>query len=149
MINIETTREYCCEDISLIENCDKALNDVNTVWVVHHRKGEKTSKEQLIEDGMYYHRPASELIFLHPIEHFLVHNPTAKFLYRDSDGVVRKRSNSSKKNRQHGKGYLYQKRGRGCWRVRWTKNGKVHDVSTNCLDRSEAEQKVVSIISSR
>lgn len=147
MINIRETRKYCCEDISLIENCVKAMNDKEVVWHVHHRKGEKQSREQLIEDGLYYDRPASELIFLHPLEHYLVHNPNAKFIYVDSDGVVKKRDVTSRPKRPHGKGYLYQKvKGRGCWRVRWTVNGHRHDENTHCLDREEAEKVAPSII---
>lgn len=146
MINIRETRKYCCEDISLIENCVKAMNDKEVVWHIHHRKGEKQSRGQLIEDGLYYDRPASELIFLHPLEHKLIHHPNAKFLYMDEEGVVRMKDNTSKTNRQHGKGYLYRKRGRGCWRVRWTINGKRHDVSTGCLDYKEANLKAVELI---
>jgi hypothetical protein len=31
---------------------------------------------------------------------------------------------------KHGEGTLYKKRGRGCWRVRWMFEGKLHDEST-------------------
>lgn len=148
MINVELAKRYCCEDISHIENCTKALDDIETVWIVHHRNGEKVSKEYLITHGLYYNRPASELIFLHPLEHFILHNPNAKYLYRDSDGVVKKRLNTSRHNREHGKGYLYQKRGRGCWRVRVTIHGKTRDISTHCIDRNEAELKSQEIIES-
>ena len=148
MINIDLAKKYCCEDISKIENCTRALKDSEVTWHIHHKLGEKIPKEQLMEDGMYYDRPASELIFLHPLEHKLVHHPNAKFLYMDEEGIVRIRENTAKTNRQHGKGYLYRKRNRGCWRVRWTINGKRHDVSTGCLDRDEADEKAIMIISS-
>lgn len=41
---------------------------------------------------------------------------------------------------RHGEGYLYQKRGRGCWRVRWTFQGKAHDESTGTEDYDKAKR---------
>jgi len=41
---------------------------------------------------------------------------------------------------KHGDGYLYQKRGRGCWRVRWTFEGKHHDESTGTTDLDKARK---------
>lgn len=70
---------YCCEDLSLIENYDKAVNDNTQIWRCHHRleiqddgKIIYTSK-QLEEQGLYYNRPASELIFMTLSEHNALH----------------------------------------------------------------------------
>ena len=41
---------------------------------------------------------------------------------------------------KHGDGYLYQKRGAGCWRVRWTVQGKEHDESTGTTDYEIAKK---------
>ena len=41
---------------------------------------------------------------------------------------------------KHGEGHLYKKRGRGCWRVRWTFEGKTHDESTNTTDLEKARK---------
>lgn len=41
---------------------------------------------------------------------------------------------------KHGNGTLYRKRGKGCWRVRWMVQGKLHDESTGELDREKAEK---------
>lgn len=41
---------------------------------------------------------------------------------------------------KHGNGTLYRKRGRGCWRVRWMVQGKLHDESTGELDKDKAEK---------
>ena len=69
----------CSENPSLIENYDKAINDDTQMWVLHHRyevtiNGEPllTSKE-LKAKNLYFHRPASELIFLTPEEHVKIH----------------------------------------------------------------------------
>lgn len=45
---------------------------------------------------------------------------------------------SSIKNGKHGEGHLYQKRGKGSWRVRWMFNGKLHDESTGTTDLEQA-----------
>ena len=75
MINCRVKR-ICCEDVSLIENYDKAIADMSRSWHLHHRleiELNKTRKE-LIEMGLYYHRPASELIFLTIEEHLSIHH---------------------------------------------------------------------------
>lgn len=41
---------------------------------------------------------------------------------------------------KHGEGYLYQKRGKGCWRVRWTFEGKHYDESTGTTDYDKAKK---------
>lgn len=75
---------YCCEDPSLIENYDKAIADNSQVWDCHHRLEIQEDKILTIQDlkrqGLYYHRPASELIFLTKVEHNKLHglNKTEK-----------------------------------------------------------------------
>ena len=73
----------CCEDISLIENYDKAIADTTQKWVLHHRDEirvlpsgmiAKRSVEELKENGRYYHCPANELIFMAPADHLSLHH---------------------------------------------------------------------------
>ena len=78
-------RSFCCEDIAFIENYEKAISDPDISYHCHHRlethnldgtkkdKGENLRLSQLIGMGLYYNRPASELIFLTPSEHKKVH----------------------------------------------------------------------------
>lgn len=80
MINNEYVKRYCCEDVSLIENYDKAIADTTQVWHIHHRlELVKTgavvdsSKQDLIDWGIYYNRPADELIFLTAVDHYGLH----------------------------------------------------------------------------
>ena len=77
MICKETVSIFCCEDISLIENYNKAIEDKNKVWHCHHRleiQDDKIiTKQELINLNLYYHRPASELIFLTETEHKSLH----------------------------------------------------------------------------
>lgn len=71
----KSVKEYCNEDISLIENYEEALNS-NEIYDCHHKlellNGYR-SKESLIDDGLYYNRPADELIFLKHSEHTKLH----------------------------------------------------------------------------
>ena len=37
MINEGCAKKYCCEDLSLIENYELAINDQTQTWDCHHR----------------------------------------------------------------------------------------------------------------
>ena len=74
MINEKRAKSYCRDDISLIENYDKAVADKSLVWHCHHRRETIFSRKDLIEIGEYYNRPACELIFLTKSEHHRLHN---------------------------------------------------------------------------
>ena len=74
MINEKRAKAFCKDDISLIENYDKAIADTTQVWHCHHRRETIFSKSDLIEIGEYYNRPACELIFLTPLEHIRLHH---------------------------------------------------------------------------
>ena len=76
--------ERYCKDYENIENYDKALADNFKGWCCHHRlethnsDGERRLVDITVEElqalGMYYHRPASELIFLTISEHSSLHD---------------------------------------------------------------------------
>lgn len=79
MINENQALKYCCEDISLIENYKEAVSDQTKMWDIHHRRecdeNGKTlfTHKQLKEMNLYYHRPASELIFVTRSMHSKIH----------------------------------------------------------------------------
>lgn len=74
MINIEQSRLYCAEDISIIEGYNQAIADTTQMWVCHHRRGlDEMSREELKEKGLYTSRPASELMFVTEAEHKSMH----------------------------------------------------------------------------
>ena len=73
MINEKYAKSFCCEDISLIENYELAINDTTQTWECHHRRGTIYSGKDLKEIGEYYNRPATELIFLTPTAHRQLH----------------------------------------------------------------------------
>ena len=70
--NILNAYAFCKDDISLIENYDIAISD-DKRYVCHHKLGIDVSRYELISKGMYYHRPADELIFLELGEHRRLH----------------------------------------------------------------------------
>lgn len=82
MISKYHIKEYCRDDISLIENYNKAITDTEQMWECHHRleltlDGEYAhSKADLKRLGMYYNRPYFELIFLTKSEHNSIHSNT-------------------------------------------------------------------------
>ena len=75
MISKESVSNYCKDDISLIENYEEAVSS-KKMYHCHHRLETELSKtkQELIDMGLYWKRPASELIFLTPSEHMLLHN---------------------------------------------------------------------------
>ena len=79
-MNIKAVKKYCCEDISLIENYEKAINDTTQTWDCHHRLEIELDKsvQELIDLGLYYDRPAKELIFLTHSEHAVLHMLTGQ-----------------------------------------------------------------------
>ena len=92
MISTRTAKAYCRDDISLIENYDKAVSDTTQVWDCHHRRETIYSVKELIEIGEYYNRPACELIFLTPTDHRRLHK-----LGKHLSEETRKKLSESKK----------------------------------------------------
>lgn len=83
MISVYNAKRKCCEQISNIEGYAEAMADTEKVWDCHHRIEVKDghtmfTKDELIAKGLYFHRPASELIFLHPSEHAALHRTTER-----------------------------------------------------------------------
>lgn len=78
MIDEMRVYAYCIDDPSSIENYEKAIADKDNTWVCHHklelRDDYLNTTGDLIKMGLYYHRPADELIFLTRKEHNHVHN---------------------------------------------------------------------------
>lgn len=87
MINETNIKRFCKDDISMIENYDKAIADKTQTWDCHHRDEIRTlpsgmtvirSRQDLKDAGRYYGCPANELIFLTPNEHRRLHNAGIK-----------------------------------------------------------------------
>ena len=72
-------KSYCSEPLELIENYQQALAENFKGWCIHHRleiksDGTRVSRQELKDNGLYFHRPASELVFMRNGEHCSLHN---------------------------------------------------------------------------
>lgn len=67
--------DLCSESLSAVEGYLPAVLDSKNVWHLHHKVGGvcNRTKEKLVELGLYYRRPANELVFLPPDIHSRLH----------------------------------------------------------------------------
>ena len=109
MISEKIAKSYCKDDISLIENYDKAIADDTQTWHCHHRRETVLSRKDLIEIGEYYNRPAVELIFLTKSDHNSIHKKNNKNCLGKPSGMkdkhhseeTRKKMSESMKGENH------------------------------------------------
>ena len=71
-------KSYCSEPLELVENYQQAKADDFEGWCIHHRleiqqDGTRMSVQEMNDHGLYYGRPASELIFMRFGEHSALH----------------------------------------------------------------------------
>ena len=71
--------KFCSEPLDKIEHYEEALAEGFKGWCIHHRleiqpDGTKVSAKELIDQNLYYGRPASELVFMRNGEHTTLHN---------------------------------------------------------------------------
>ena len=71
--------KFCSEPIDKIEHYEEALAEDFKGWCIHHRleiqpDGTRVSMQQLIDKNLYFHRPASELVFMKVCEHATLHH---------------------------------------------------------------------------
>ena len=87
---IPTAKKYCCEPLENVEGYNEALTS-EEMYVIHHRLEDKgISRDELITLGLYYKRPAKELVWMKDSEHKSHH---VKLL---SDEQLKKRGESNK-----------------------------------------------------
>ena len=137
-----------CKDYQDIENYEKAKADNFIGWECHHRLETHTSdgkrrevdipQKELIALGMYYNRPASELIFLPASEHrALKKGENNPFYGKKHSEESKKRIGEKSKGRRHSeeskkrigaahKGNTYTKG------MHWFNNGKINKVCFEC-----------------
>ena len=94
-------KSYCSEQLELIENYQQALAENFKGWCIHHRleikpDGTRVSAKELIDKGLYYDRPASELIFLRFGEHSSLHH---KGKHRSAE--TRQKMSEANKGKHH------------------------------------------------
>ena len=68
---------FCSEPLELVENYQQAKADDFEGWCIHHRleiqQDKRVSRQELKDKGLYYGRPASELVFMRTTEHKSLH----------------------------------------------------------------------------
>lgn len=100
MIKEKSVIKYC-KDFAKIENYDKAIAD-NSKWHIHHRlethkykdrkriewieRDEVVPSKILKQLGLYYDRPAEELIFLTEHDHMSIHGTNVSDERREASG---------------------------------------------------------------
>ena len=75
-------KSYCSEPLEQIENFKAAEADNFAGWCIHHRleiqpDGTRVSMQELKSKGLYYSRPASELVFMREHDHRSMHKAGA------------------------------------------------------------------------
>ena len=167
MANYKYYKRYYCKDIDNVENFEKASADNFKGWHCHHRlqtwtsDGERRevdiSAAELKALGMYYNRPASELIFLTESEHHSLHSKGNKYMmgkhhsaesnYKNSEAHKGKHHSEETKNKlsEASKGNKYflgkkhsdeakKKIGEAKKRMRWFNNGEKCVRAKECPD---------------
>ena len=72
-------KRYCKDRIELVQNFHQAEADGFEGWCIHHRMetlpdGTTVYRDELKAKGLYWHRPAAELIFMKTADHMKLHN---------------------------------------------------------------------------
>ena len=151
--------ERFCKDYENIENYQKAKKDNFKGWDCHHRletwtsDGERRQIDITVAElkalGMYYNRPANELIFLRKSEHTALRKVSLETRNKLSD--IRKniseetRKKLSMANKGHpvseearnkigeaNKGNTYAKGNKSTKGMCWFNNGKINKVCYEC-----------------
>ena len=134
--------ERYCKDYENIENYKKAKADNFKGWHCHHRLETHNSDDErrpiditvaeLKALGMYYNRPASELIFLTSREHKSLHSKEKHYmLWKKFSEEARKKMSEAKKNMSED---TKKKIGAAKKVTRWYNDGKINIRSNECPD---------------
>ena len=117
MINAKVYK-FCCEPIEKIEKYDKAIADKTQTWHCHHRLeliatgGVCNVTSQDLKDwGIYYNRPADELVFIRHAEHMRLHGIVRKHP-EETKEKISKSNKGRKLSEEHRRKISERQRGR-------------------------------------
>ena len=132
--------ELYCKDYENIENYEKAKADDFKNWEVHHRlethnsDGERRlvdiSHNELKALGMYYNRPAEELIFLTSSEHQFLHKKGKQLSEETRNKMSEAKKNMSEETKK--KLSEAKKGNKNVRGTRWYNNGNINIMSKEC-----------------
>ena len=96
--------KFCSEPLDKIEHYEEALAEGFAGWCIHHRleiqqDGTRMSRQELKDHGLYYGRPASELVFMRNGEHSTLHNNNRSYDTRKKLSEARKGKHHSEETR--------------------------------------------------
>ena len=139
MINERQAKKYCKEELSKIENYEKAIADTTQTWDLHHRTEIwwNCSAKDLIKNECYYNRKACELVFLTPSEHRSLHNQ-GKLLSEETRRKISEAHKGKLLSEEHRKKMSEAKKGKKrmpfseehCRKISEAKKGKKHSADT-------------------
>ena len=135
--------EKYCKEPEKIENYEKAKADNFKGWCCHHRlethnsDGERRlvdiSYQELKALGMYYNRPAEELIFLTSREHNAFNKGKGKPKSEETKKKMREAQKGKPKSEEHKK--KISEAAKGNTKVKgkhWYNNGKINKRAKEC-----------------
>lgn len=134
MISEKHVKEYCFEDISLIENYEAAIADKTQTWVCHHRweTDRGLSPEELIFCCEYEYVPADKLIFLTKSEHNKLHKCGNKNMLGKNHSDETKRKIGEAMRGKPTSDETRRKMGEAKRGMLWWNNGVVSKQSLEC-----------------
>ena len=129
---------YCKEDISHIENYDIAIKDTKQ-WDCHH-KAEllpcgRFSIAQLKKYGLYFNRPANELIFIRHDYHIGMHMKGIKRSIETIENIRKSKTGDNNPRGMLGKRHSYATREKMALvqkSYRWWNNGIINRFCKEC-----------------
>ena len=98
-------KSYCSEPLELVENYQQAEAENFVNWQIHHRleiqpDGTRMSRQELVNQGKYLNRPASELVFIRKHDHLSLHKTgNANMLGKSHSIETRKKMSEIAKGR--------------------------------------------------
>ena len=130
--------KYYCKNYQDIENYEKALADNFKCWQCHHRLETHTSdgerrlvditRDELLALGMYYGRPAEELIFLTKSEHRYLHKKGKQFSEEHKNKISEAMKNMSEEHKNK-----ISEANKGKHKGRhWFNDGKINKLCYEC-----------------
>ena len=132
--------ERYCKNYENIENYDKALADNFKGWCCHHRlethnsdgkrRDVDISAEELTSIGMYFDRPAYELVFLPSSEHISLHNKGKSLSEETRNKIAEAKQNISEETRN--KMRTAKKGNTNTKGMHWYNNGKQNKYCYKC-----------------
>ena len=99
-------KRYCSEPLDKIEHYEEALAEGFKGWCIHHRleikpDGTRVSVKELIDQNLYYGRPASELVFMRKGEHCALHNTGNAYMkWHKHSADTRRKISEAKRGKQ-------------------------------------------------